>query len=56
MSRCHVVSRRVTMCPGISSPFRVEKRRGRVEILGEAPGLVVVSKAANVRTEPVMNG
>lgn len=25
---------------------------GRVEILGEAPGVVVVSKAANVRTEP----
>ena len=40
---------------GISSLFRVEKRPGRVEILGKASGLVVVSKAANVRTEPVMN-
>ena len=40
---------------GISSLFRVEKCPGRVEILGKASGLVVVSKAANVRTEPVMN-
>ena len=43
------------MCHRVSSLFRVEKCPGPVEILGEAPGLVVVSKAANVRTEPVMN-